>query len=219
MRDTIVFDLDGTLIDSAPDLTHSINATLNLAGTRAFGIEAIKTMVGDGMIKLFERAVVASSQRFSQTEFDDAYRAFERHYAQNAVVDTTLYPGTQQMLDTLIDHGLTLAVCTNKLEPIARYILEALGVADRFAVILGGRAGRPPKPDPAPLYEILDALASGPERAALIGDSEVDWGTARAAAIPFVLATFGYCQTGTKIDADASFDAMSALPRALASLQ
>jgi phosphoglycolate phosphatase len=219
MRDTIVFDLDGTLIDSAPDLTHSLNAALDLTGAEAFDVETTKTMVGDGMVKLFERAAAASGQRFSGADFDGAYGAFERHYAENAVVDTVLYPGTREMLDALAGHGLTLAVCTNKLEPIARHILEVLGVADRFAVILGGRAGRPPKPDPAPLYEVLDALESEPGRAALIGDSKVDWGTARAAAIPFVLATFGYCHQATGIDADASIDAMSALPGALAGLQ
>jgi len=219
MRDTIVFDLDGTLVDSAPDLAHSLNHALGLNGATALGVEAVKGMVGDGMAKLFERAVQESDQTLSESGFEAAYGAFERHYMQNAVTDTVLYPGTEKVLDALIKHGLTLAVCTNKLEPIAQYMLEALGVADRFAVILGGQAGRPRKPDPAPLYEILNKLDSSPERAAMIGDSEIDLGTARAASIPFVLATFGYSRSGPDLNADVRIDEMSDLPRALASLE
>lgn len=219
MRDTIVFDLDGTLVHSAPDLARALNHTLSRLGASPLREEVVTGMIGGGMPKLFERALRASNLKLSEAEFEEAYRAFETHYAENAVVETKLYPDTARVLDDLFTHGLTLAVCTNKLEPIARYMLEVLGIADRFAAIVGGGERRPRKPDPGPLIEILEALGSGPDRAAMVGDSDIDLAAARGASVPFVLVTFGYgcCREGMGA-ADARVAAMSELPRALAAL-
>ena len=220
MRDTIVFDLDGTLVHSAPDLARALNHTLSCLGAPPLREAAVTGMIGGGMAKLFERALAASDLVLSEAEFEAAYRAFETRYAENAVVETKLYPDTARVLDDLFTHGLTLAVCTNKLEPIARYVLEALGVADRFAAIVGGGERRPCKPDPGPLIEILAALGSGPDRAAMVGDSEVDLAAARAASVPFVHVTFGYGRASAKLaGADAQLSAMRDLPRTIAALR
>ena len=219
MRTAAVFDLDGTPVHSAPDLAHSLNHVLATHGLAPVSTDAVSKMIGNGMVKLVERGFAHAGRPLVQTRFGEAYDAFERHYRQHAVVDSTLYPETERTLDVLKKAGMKLAVCTNKHEAIARHILETLGVAGRFDAIVGGAPGRPRKPNPAALLEAVERLGAGVPDAVMIGDSEVDLEAARAAAIPIVLVGFGYCRRAPgKLGADACVDAMCELPRVLAIL-
>jgi phosphoglycolate phosphatase len=219
MHDTLIFDLDGTLVHSAPDLARALNHTLARYGVGAMSVEAVSGLTGDGIPKLVERGFGASGFRLTNRKLEEAIRTFESHYAKNAVVDSELYPGAQSLLDALTKAGMKLAVCTNKLEPIARDILEKLRVAHCFEIILGGHAKRPRKPDPAPLWEAVEKSGGSADRTVMIGDSKVDLDAARAARIPVILVSFGYSKVpASQLGADAVIDSLSDLPEALAAL-
>lgn len=219
MLDTLIFDLDGTLVHSAPDLAHALNHTLARYGVGPMSVEAVSELTGDGISKLVERGFEASGFRLTKRKLEEAIRTFESHYAKNAVVDSELYPDAELVLDTLAKAGMKLAVCTNKLEPIARDILEKLRVAHCFEIILGGHAKRPPKPDPASLWEAVEKSGGSADRTVMIGDSKVDLDAARAARIPVILVSFGYSKVpADQLGADAVIDSLSELPDALAAL-
>ena len=219
MRDTLIFDLDGTLVHSAPDLCHALNHTLARYGVGTMSVEAVSGLIGDGIPKLVERGFEASSCNLTKRKLEEAIRTFESHYAKNAVVDSELYPGAKSLLDALTKTGMKLAICTNKLEPIAKDILEKLRVAHCFEAILGGHARRPRKPDPAALWEAVEKSGGSAERTVMIGDSKVDLDAARAARIPVILVSFGYSKVpAAQLGADAVIDSLSDLPEALASL-
>jgi len=219
MRDTLIFDLDGTLVHSAPDLCHALNHTLARYGVGSMSVEAVSGLIGDGIPKLVERGFEASGCKLTERKLEEAIRTFESHYAKNAVVDSELYPGAKSLLDALTKTGMKLAICTNKLEPIAKDILEKLRVAHCFEAILGGHARRPRKPDPAALWEAVEKSGGSAERTVMIGDSKVDLDAARAARIPVILVSFGYSKVpAAQLGADAVIDSLSDLPEALASL-
>ena len=219
MPDTLIFDLDGTLVDSAPDLANSLNHTLARYGVPPLSVEAVSGLIGGGIPKLVERGFQESGCRLTDRKLEEATRTFEAHYAKNAVVDSELYPGAKTMLDGLMKAGIKLAVCTNKLEPIAKDILEKLHIDHCFEIILGGHSKRPRKPDPAALWEAVEKSGGSADRTVMIGDSKVDLDAARAARIPVILVSFGYSKVpAAQLGADAVIDSLSDLPGALASL-
>jgi phosphoglycolate phosphatase len=184
MPDLLIFDLDGTLIDSRRDLAISTNAALRAVGLPERPELEIQGFVGWGARRLIEQAVAPRQDRYAITR-----AAWEEHYAMHLLDHTALYPGFAELLDRL--DGV-LAVHTNKPGAFARQILDGLGLSQRFTRVHGGGDGSPHKPDPTGARWILSELATPPERAIYIGDSHVDAATARAAGIPFVGAAWGF---------------------------
>jgi phosphoglycolate phosphatase len=186
--DLVVFDLDGTLIDSGGDLARSVNAALErlAPGTPPVPLDRVRTFIGDGAAMLVARTLAAAGVSVSKEEalpvFLDCYQA--------RLLDTTvLYPGVLESLDALRDR--TLVVLTNKPGDMSRRILDGLGVAGRFARIWGAGDVPAKKPDPSGLRSILDQTGTAPEGAVLVGDSAIDVRTGRAAGVLTVGVTYG----------------------------
>ena len=186
----IVFDLDGTLIDSAADLAAAVNAMLAHFGGDPLPVPEVRRMIGDGVAMLVNRALAA--RRCGRADPAEAARLFMRHYESDATSRTTAFPGVAAALQSLHAAGIPLAVCTNKPARISEGILAALGLAKYFARVIGGDSLPFRKPDPRVLQALLETFAAPPARALLVGDSEVDAATAQAAGVPFVLMKHGY---------------------------
>lgn len=186
----IAFDLDGTLIDSAADLATAINTMLAGFGREPLSVPEVRRMVGDGVAMLVARALAA--RHCEQEDPAEAARIFMRHYESDATSLTTAFPGAAEALRALRAAGIPLAVCTNKPARISAGILGSLGLAEYFARVIGGDSLPFRKPDPRVLLALLETFAAAPERSLLVGDSEVDAATARAAGVPFVLMKHGY---------------------------
>ena len=186
----VVFDLDGTLIDSAPDLAAAVNAMLAHFGAAPLALAEVRGMIGEGMALLVARALAARGREGVDAE--QARRVFLERYTTESTCRTVLYPGVRSALETLRADGVTLAVCTNKPESLALGILERLRLARYFAQCLGGDSLPFRKPDPRMLLTILKAHGTAATEALLVGDSEIDAATAREAGVPFVLMTHGY---------------------------
>ena len=186
----IVFDLDGTLVDSAADLAAAINAMLADFGCRPLSVPEVRRMIGDGVAMLVTRALAARD--CAQAQPEAAARIFMRHYESRATALTTAFPGVAEALRALRDEGIPLAVCTNKPARISAEILGSLGLAAYFARVIGGDSLPFRKPDPRVLLAVLDSFAARPQDSLLVGDSEVDAATARSAGVPFVLMKHGY---------------------------
>lgn len=185
----VVFDLDGTLIDSAGDLTTAINAMLAGFGCRPLSVPEVRRMIGDGVAMLVARALAA---RQCDADPARAEQMFMRHYEADATSLTTAFPGVAEALQALRAAGIPLAVCTNKPARITAGILSRLGLAEYFARVVGGDSLPFRKPDPRVLLTVLETFAARPESSLLVGDSEVDAATARSAGVPFVLMKHGY---------------------------
>ena len=186
----IVFDLDGTLIDSAADLAAAVNGMLARYGCEPLTVPEVRRMIGDGVAMLVARALAA--RHCEDADPVAAGRTFTQHYESNATSLTTAFPGAAEALQALRAAGIALAVCTNKPSGITAGILGHLGLAKYFARVIGGDSLPFRKPDPRVLLTLLETFAARPERALLVGDSEVDAATAHAAGVPFVLMKHGY---------------------------
>jgi phosphoglycolate phosphatase len=185
----ILFDLDGTLIDSAADLAAAVNRMLTAFGCEPLSVPEVRRMIGDGVGMLVGRALAA---RQCTADPAAAVRLFMRHYESDATRLTTAFPDVEETLRKLRAAAIPLAVCTNKPVAITAGILEHLGLAGYFARVIGGDSLPFHKPDPRVLLAILEAFGARPADALLVGDSEVDAATARAAGVPFVLMKHGY---------------------------
>jgi phosphoglycolate phosphatase len=188
MQPTVLFDLDGTLVDSAPDLHAAADRMAASLGLAPYSRAEIVGMIGDGAKALVTRALAARGRGFDEA----AYEAFLADYTAHAAVETHPFPGIAALLDALEAQGWRLAVCTNKPEAAARALLDALGLADRFAAIGGGDSFPVRKPDPAHVRATLSAAGGDPARTVMIGDHHNDVQAARGAGIPCVFATWGY---------------------------
>jgi len=189
-----IFDLDGTLVDSVDDLAAAVNHALALVGLPLRSREEVRSFVGDGARVLLERAVGPRRDRL-----EEALAAWREHYQAHLLDHTRPYPGIPEALAAA---GRTLAVQTNNPGPMARRILEGLGLLDRFAVVLGGGEA-PAKPDPAGARAILERLGGRPEEAVFVGDSPVDVATARNAGLTFVGVAWGLAPAAELVRAGA----------------
>ena len=187
--DTIVFDLDGTLADTAPDLAAVLNHVLTRLGRDTVAEESVRHLVGHGARALLRRGLEATGGS-SEEMVEAAFPLYMEHYSANICRATKAYPGIGAALDDLAGRGVALAVCTNKMESLTLKLLEALGWSDRFDSVVGGDTLATRKPDPAMLREAVARAGGG--RAAFVGDSIVDADTARAAGLPFVAVGFGF---------------------------
>ncbi len=184
----IVFDLDGTLIDSAPDIRAAVNRMLRGEGAEALDLPTITTFIGNGLPKLVER--VLDARGISQSRYPQLYDAVRDFYNDAPADLTRVYPGVTGALDLFKAAGHRLGICTNKPEEPARLVLELLGLARYFDVVVGGDTLAQKKPDPAPLSHAFAALGDGARL--YVGDSEVDAETAQRAGVRFALYTEGY---------------------------
>jgi phosphoglycolate phosphatase len=189
---TIVFDLDGTLIDTAPDLVGTLNVILAREGLAAVPFESARAMIGGGARGMIERAMAAEGRDVFKPEIDRLFAAFIEHYAAHIADRSRPFPHLEAALDRLAAEGYRLAVCTNKLEWLAVRLLNALGLAQRFASICGQDTFGVQKPNPEMLRQTIVRAGGGPEHAIMIGDSGTDIRTARAANLPVIAVNFGY---------------------------
>jgi phosphoglycolate phosphatase len=213
----VVFDLDGTLVDSAGDLAAAVNAMLADFGCQPLSVPEVRRMIGDGVAMLVTRALAARECR--QADPAAASRIFMRHYESRATALTTAFPGVAEALRALRDEGMALAVCTNKPQRISAEILGSLGLAAYFSRVIGGDSLPFRKPDPRVLLTLLDSFDATPEASLLVGDSEVDAATARSAGVPFVLMKHGYRRgPAEEIPCIAALDDFTELPAAMRAL-
>ena len=186
----VVFDLDGTLIDSAPDMHRAVNLMLADLGCVPLTLPDIRTMVGDGASALIARALAA--RQCVNADPAKALDDFLAHYEADPTNVTRTFAGVAETLERLRSIGLTLAVCTNKPTRLTEMILERLGIDRYFARVVAGDSMPFRKPDPRALMEVVDGFGAAKEATLMVGDSEVDAATAHAASVPFALMTYGY---------------------------
>ena len=214
--DTIVFDLDGTLADTGPDLAATLNHVLSALGREPVPVDSVRHLVGHGARALLRRGLAATGES-SEELVERGFPIYLEHYAANICVGTRVYPGLDAALDALSARGVALAICTNKQEELTRLLLDALGWNGRFQAIVGGDTLPVRKPDPAPLHEAI--ARAGGCRAAFVGDSITDADTARAAGLPFVAVSFGFSdRPASELGADAVIDDYGELAAALEKL-
>lgn len=187
--DTVVFDLDGTLADTIPDLAVSLNHSLCALGRPRVPDERVRDLIGHGARMLIRRGLETSGAA-PDALVEEALGHFMDHQAANICVGTSCYPAVEEAMDALAGRGARLAICTNKPERLTHLLVAALGWEGRFAALVGGDTLSARKPDPAPLVEAIARAGGG--RAVFVGDSIVDAETARAAGVPFVAVSFGF---------------------------
>lgn len=188
----IVFDLDGTLVDTAPDLLDSLNHTLDTGGVARTDAAGFRQFVGHGGRVMIERAYQAQRKALPLDEHDRLYALFLEHYGANVPGQSRPYPGVIETLDRFRVAGYLLAVCTNKTEDLSKRLLVALGMSGYFAAICGQDSFAFRKPDPRHLTETVKLAGGDAARAVMVGDSRTDIDTAKAAGIPVVAVDFGY---------------------------
>jgi phosphoglycolate phosphatase len=215
MLDLVVFDLDGTLVDSRADLAQSANAVLAECGRPPLSEEAIGRMVGDGAATLVARAFAASGC----PQPADALARFLSVYNARLLANTRAYDGIDELLET-IDRSLTLAVLTNKPLGPTLEILEGLDLARHFSreLIVGGDGPFPRKPDPSALRDLARRVGTEPSRTLMVGDSIIDWRTARAAGAQICIARYGFGFHDFPVDELGSDDWIVDSPSQLVSL-
>jgi phosphoglycolate phosphatase len=215
----VIWDLDGTLIDSAADLTAALNELLLEHGSGELPEAAVRPMIGDGAARLVERAFAATGTPLSLESRDMTVRRFLRLYSENAVRETRRFDGALAVMDRLTRAGCVHGICTNKPHAIATVILERLGFAERTAAVVGGDSTPHNKPHPAPLLSCLRQLGVSHDHALMIGDSAIDVLAARAAGLPVIVVGFGYSRGPTRsLGADAVVERLDQLPAIIAEL-
>lgn len=189
---TVLFDLDGTLVDSVPDVRHALNVALDRQGRAPRTIEQVKSWVGEGANILVRKALLSCGDEMFDTLVDTVLADFLNGYAANPVIDSVLFPGVFDMLDTLKADGARLCICTNKPSTTAGPVMDAFNLTERFSVVLCGDQVEYRKPDGRHILETLDRVGGRADRAVMVGDSENDSLSAQSAGVPCVLMTFGY---------------------------
>ncbi|MBL1256674.1 HAD family hydrolase [Methylocystis sp. Sn-Cys] len=190
----LVFDLDGTLADTAHDLIATLNVLLAREGLPMAAPASARSIVGAGARALIERGFALSGAPLPPDRVEPLVIEFLAHYEAHIADESRLFPGALAALDRFGDAGFKLAVCTNKPERMARLLLEKLGAADRFAAICGRGTFPMHKPDPRTLELTIETAGGDPARAVMVGDSKTDIDTAKGAGAPVVAVDFGYTE-------------------------
>ena len=193
---SLIFDLDGTLIDSAPDLQAAANRMLLPLGRREVDVTEIQLMIGDGVPKLVERCFAATGETPSADELAHHAAAFAKDYEPRSAELTRAFDGSHDVLQRLKDQGIQLSICTNKPYGATMQILNALKLAQYFDVVIGGDTlPGIKKPDPRHLLAALEKMNATPQESAMIGDNHNDVKAAHGAGLPVVLLSHGYTKT------------------------
>ncbi|MGL4634728.1 MAG: phosphoglycolate phosphatase [Beijerinckiaceae bacterium] len=203
----VVFDLDGTLAETAPDLVATLNVILAREDMEPLPFEKARDLIGAGAKALIQRAFEVAGKDLPEEKLDRLFHAYLAYYKDHIADFSTLFPGVTAALDALETRGFRFAVCTNKMEAHAVMLLEKLQVMDRFVYLSGKDTFPFFKPDPRHLLETIRLAGGDPKRAVMIGDSKTDIDTAKAAGIPVVGVTFGYTNVSvTELGADIAID-------------
>ena len=215
----VVFDLDGTLVDTAPDLVGALNFVLQREGLPLVPIASARAMIGAGARKLIERGLEVDGREVSAADLDRLTTDFIAYY-EDHIADASLpFDGLHAALDTLEQQGFRFAVCTNKLEGLSRLLLAKLEMTGRFAAICGADTFGVAKPDPIIFRQTVAQAGGDLSRAIMVGDSGPDVGVARRAGVPVIGVTFGYTETPiAELKPDAVIGHMRDLPDAVESL-
>jgi len=215
----IIFDLDGTLVDTAPDLLAALNAVLTAEGHSPVIPADLRHLVGHGARAMFEHALLRTGASVPPSRLASLTEGFLAYYRANIACGSAPFPGVPETLDLLAGRGAGLGICTNKAQDLTELLLEALNLTRHFPAVIGG--GRTPysKPDPRHLLETVNALKGRRDRAVLVGDSPVDVAAARAAGIPVIAMSYGYTPVPVaELGADAIADDFAALPELISRL-
>ena len=188
----VVFDLDGTLADSAPDIHYSLNAVLHQRGLNSIELSSVTLMIGGGPELLIRRALDELGTAAKAAEIATLTAEFENAYLEHGNVLTNLFPGALECIARLEGHGIPIGLCSNKPEHICDQLLADLEIRKFFVAIQGSGTGLPKKPHPDPLLAILDRLGAAPAQSLYVGDSSTDVETARAGDVPVALVKHGY---------------------------
>jgi len=215
----IVFDLDGTLVDTAPDLVGALNTVLREQGLPALPLAQARVMVGRGARALIEQGFAAAGAPLDPARAAALVEQFIAAYLARIADESRPFDGVLAALDQLAAAGATLAVCTNKRTDLSLALLDALNMTDRFAAVIGADRAPAPKPDASHLLTAIAAAGGRPARAIMVGDSASDIGAARAARVPSVLVSFGYTEIPpADLGADLMIDRFDELAGAAARL-
>lgn len=189
---TLLFDLDGTLVDTAPDLLGALNHVLAEMSLPPVGLDTVGELIGHGARAMIEAGITKHGTVLSATDMDAAFERFIAYYVDHIADASRPFDGAVAALEALHAGGATLAVCTNKRQGLSEQLLGALELGGHFTAVLGADRASIRKPNPAHVLETLQAAGGSPERAIFIGDSRTDERAARNAGLPFVFVTFGY---------------------------
>ena len=210
---TIAFDLDGTLVDTAPDLIGALNVVLDERRLPALPTVAARILVGRGARALIERGFKVAGEALNEAEVPGLVARFIEVYRSRIASESRPFEGVEAALDVLAERGAILSVCTNKPTALSILLLESLGMAQRFASIVGADAAPAPKPDPRHLLHAIETAGGNPARALMVGDSAADANAAKAAGVPVILVPFGYTDIpASELSADRMMDHFDQLP-------
>jgi phosphoglycolate phosphatase len=190
----VIFDLDGTLVDTAPDLINALNFVLDREGLPPVPLHSARNMIGAGSRKLIERGLELEGRSATPADVDRLTADFIEHYAAHIADESRPFPGLESALDDLATRGYRFAVCTNKLEWLSKLLLDRLGLASRFSAICGADTFGVSKPDPAILRQTIARAGGQLSAAIMVGDAGPDIGVARRAGIPVIGVEFGYTE-------------------------
>ena len=215
----LVFDLDGTLIDTAPDLIDALNVVFAREGLPAVPYATARRLIGGGARAMIMRGLEAEGRVLNPIQVERLFKDFIAHYAEHIADRSRPFPGLLEALDELATRGHRFAVCTNKLEGLSVLLLRQLDLIGRFAVICGQDTFGIQKPDPGILHRTIAAAGGQPDRAIMVGDSETDIRTAKAAGVPIVAVDFGYTETPVaEFQPDRVISHFAQLPQTVAAL-
>ena len=216
---TIVFDLDGTLIDTAPDLVDTLNVVFAREGLPPVPYETARSLIGGGARMMIARGIEADGRVAEAAELERLFRDFIAHYSEHIADRSRPFPGLSDALDALAAEGWRFAVCTNKLDSLSVLLLKQLGLDRRFAVICGQDTFGVQKPDPEILRRTVVAAGGTLRNAIMIGDSLTDIRTARAAGVPVIAVDFGYTDRPvSELGPDRIISRFAQLPAAVAEI-
>ncbi len=188
----LVFDLDGTLLETAPDLVGTLNEILTEEGLQPIPLSTAKTYIGQGAKMMIEKGFAANGATAGDGRANELMPVFLDKYEARIARETYAFPGLLDALDRLQQEGWDFAVCTNKHERLARILLEELGLTNRFVAITGGDSFAHKKPHPEHLLKTVELAGASPEDTIMVGDSRSDIDAAKAASIPVIAVDFGY---------------------------
>ena len=189
-----IFDLDGTLVDTAPDFKNSLNYMLTEMNETTVELEEIRNLVGYGARELIKRTAISKGINHNDQKINEMLRIFLLHYTHNIDDDSVLFENVKNVLQFLKNMDIKLSVCTNKMESLSKLLLKKLGVLNLFDYVIGGDTFKKSKPDPYPLIQTCELLNIPQSKAVMVGDSVTDLKSGHAAGMPVVLVEYGYTE-------------------------
>ena len=212
---TLAFDLDGTLVDTAPDLIGALNLVLGDRGLAPLPVEAARALVGRGARFLIEHGFACAGQPLQDAEVGGLVARFIEVYHARIASESRPFEGVLEALDSLAAEGARLVVCTNKRTDLSISLLDALEMTGRFGAVIGADLAPAPKPDPSHFLAAIEAVGGDPRRAVMVGDSYNDVASAQAAGAPVIVVSFGYTETpAAELGAERLIDSFAELVEA-----